>query len=336
MKEHSKNRLEEILNKLPESELSTGQLQEILNKIRNIKVNVLLIGGTGVGKSSTINALFSMDKAKISANAKIGHGVTPETKEIQKYELENIILWDTPGLGDNENDDDKYKKMIVAKLQEEDDDKNALIDLVLLILDAGSRDYSSAFTLIKEVIVQNLKGQHERLLIGINQADLAMKGKGWNIEKNQPDDELIRVLEEKVIDAKIRILKSSGIDTEPVYYSAGYSYKDDHRNPYNMEKLLNYILKRLPEKKRFVILNDLNSDEDNFKDNDSKNDYKSENEGYFGNSFFSFLTFIGTAIKSIYTFLQDNPDITETIKEFFKGKSSRNQNSTSKEKHRKK
>jgi predicted GTPase len=33
-------------------------LKKILERIKYTKINVLLIGGTGVGKSSTINALF--------------------------------------------------------------------------------------------------------------------------------------------------------------------------------------------------------------------------------------------------------------------------------------
>lgn len=36
-----------------------------LIKIRNRKVNIMLTGATGSGKSSTINAMFDMDIAKV-------------------------------------------------------------------------------------------------------------------------------------------------------------------------------------------------------------------------------------------------------------------------------
>ena len=61
----------------------------------------MLVGSTGSGKSSTINALFNMDIAKV------GVGVDPETTDIAKFELDNLIIWDTPGLGDGIDSDKK-------------------------------------------------------------------------------------------------------------------------------------------------------------------------------------------------------------------------------------
>ena len=53
-------------------------------------VNLLLVGATGSGKSSTINAMFNMQVAKV------GVGVDPETACIEKYELGGLTIWDTP------------------------------------------------------------------------------------------------------------------------------------------------------------------------------------------------------------------------------------------------
>ena len=50
----------------------TKRLSRLL-KIRGKKVNIMLTGATGSGKSSTINALFHMEVAKV------GVGVDPET-----------------------------------------------------------------------------------------------------------------------------------------------------------------------------------------------------------------------------------------------------------------
>ena len=56
---------------------------------------MLITGATGCGKSSTINALLGIDVARV------GYGVDPETMTIGKCDLENLILWDSPGLGDS-------------------------------------------------------------------------------------------------------------------------------------------------------------------------------------------------------------------------------------------
>ena len=57
-----------------------------LAKLREKQINIMITGATGCGKSSTINALFEAEKAKV------GVGVDPETMEIQKFELDKLIL----------------------------------------------------------------------------------------------------------------------------------------------------------------------------------------------------------------------------------------------------
>ena len=75
----------------------------------------MITGATGSGKSSTINALFDMEVAKV------GVGVDPETMDIKKYELDNLVLWDSPGLGDGKEADVKHAKNIIEKLYEKGD-----------------------------------------------------------------------------------------------------------------------------------------------------------------------------------------------------------------------
>ncbi|MDQ7084395.1 MAG: hypothetical protein Q9M36_05470, partial [Sulfurovum sp.] len=106
--------------------------------------------------------------------AKVGVGVDPETMEIKKYELENLILWDSPGLGDGKDKDIQHSKGIIKKLNELDKDGNSLIDLVLVILDGGSRDLGTSYELINQVIIPNLgENVKDRILIAINKADTA-------------------------------------------------------------------------------------------------------------------------------------------------------------------
>ena len=253
---------EDILN----SELSEQEKNKMLKNIQSLKnqqINLMITGATGSGKSSTINALFDADVAKV------GIGADPETMDITKYTLKNLILWDSPGLGDGKEADARHSKNIIKKLSETDSNGNYLIDLVLVILDGGSRDYGTSYELINNVIIPNLgKNAADRILVAINQCDVAMKGKHWNNAINQPDETLKKFLEDKVASVRRRIRESTGVDIEPIYYSAGYKESEfDKQNPYNLSKLLYYIIQHTPAEKRLTIMNNTSQDADNWKDN---------------------------------------------------------------------
>lgn len=241
-----------------------------LARLKDTKVNILITGATGCGKSSTINALFNTEKAKV------GQGVDPETMEIAKYELDNIILFDSPGLGDGKEADRRHSKNIIDKLYEKDKDGNLLIDLVLVLLDGSSRDLGTSFELINNVIIPNLGDDKKRLLIAINQADMAMKGRYWNKEKNHPEPELIKFLDEKVESTRRRIKEATDVDVEPIYYAAGYKEGSSTQNPYNLSKLLAHILRHTKEEKRAVFAQDINKDKKIWEDDDKLEDYHTE------------------------------------------------------------
>ena len=98
---------EDLKQDVYNSNLSETQKQKMLKNILSLQsqtINIMITGATGCGKSSTINALFDSEVAKV------GIGVDPETMEIQKYTLDNLILWDSPGLGDGKEADNKHSK----------------------------------------------------------------------------------------------------------------------------------------------------------------------------------------------------------------------------------
>ena len=239
-------------------------------KLKKEKVNLMVTGATGCGKSSTINALFGVEVAKV------GTSVDPETMEIEKYELDNLVIWDTPGLGDGKEADNRHSKRMIDKLYEKDENGNLLIDLVLVILDGGSRDLGTSYELINNVIIPNLgENRENRILVAINQADVAMKGKYWNDEENKPEKELEIFLDKKVESVKKRIKEATGIEIEPIYYSAGYKEEGYiQQKPYNLSKLLYYILQHTPEEKRVIYAQNLNQEEVMWKSNDELKNYK--------------------------------------------------------------
>lgn len=241
-------------------------------KLKEQKLNIMITGATGCGKSSTINAMFDMEVAKV------GVGVDPETIEIEKYDMDNLVLWDTPGLGDGKEADNRHAKNIIRKLAEKDEDGNALIDLVLVILDGGTRDLGTSYELINHVIIPNLgKDKENRILVAINQADMAMKGRNWDFEQNRPNEQLVAFLEEKVVSIRERVYEATGVKIEPIYYSAGYKEEGGKQGkPYNLSKLLYYIVKATPSKKRMIYAQTTNKKKEMWEDNDELKVYGEE------------------------------------------------------------
>ena len=84
------------------NENEKSKLLKNVMRLKDNKINIMITGATGCGKSSTINALFDTEVAKV------GVGVDPETMEIEKYELDNLILWDMPGVGDGMEADNRH------------------------------------------------------------------------------------------------------------------------------------------------------------------------------------------------------------------------------------
>ena len=318
--------LEEEILKSKSSEDEKKDLLKRLRKFCNTETNIMLVGATGCGKSSTINALFAVGEedeeeteevvvedgddedtevvAEVKAKkkphyvevAKVGSKADPETKDIEKYKIGNLVLWDTPGLGDGTEIDEHHKEVITELLREENDDGNALIDLVLVILDGSTRDLGTSYKILNDVIIPELKDDTNRILIALNQADIAMKtGRHWDYEKNEPDETLVAFLNEKVESIKTRIKEDSDLDVEPVYYCAGYEEESgDVVRPYNLSKLLYYIMNSLPAEKRVAIMEGINTDSDNYEHNDEDEDY---NEG-IKDSFYDSFDYIGEGVDT--------------------------------------
>jgi predicted GTPase len=264
---------EMLLQGINQSELSETDKNKLLKNIHQLQssqVNLLITGATGVGKSSTINALYDQNIAKV------GVSPNPETMCITRYELGNLIIWDSPGLGDGAEADAAHTEAIVAKLHENDEHGNALIDLVLVLLDGSSRDLGTSFDLINKVVIPNLGEDKSRIIVAINQADQAMKGRGWNVAENRPDDTLRNFLEEKVVSVKKRIFDGVGITIEPIYFSAGYTDGVQKQSPYNLSKLLYYIVLHTPEHKRLAYVSNINTEEGNWEHDDGLEDYLNE------------------------------------------------------------
>ena len=225
--------------------LNNYRVRDIEKKLEKAKfrpLDVMVTGVTGAGKSTTLNTIFRKNVATV------GNGVEPETMYLDYYSLNDVFrLWDTPGLGDGVANDETHKRKLVDLLYKTyslDGNIYGWIDSVIVVLEGLNRDMGSTYTLLNEVIVPNI--QAERILVVINQADMAMKGRHWNKETNRPDEVLLDFLEKQTISIQNRVKEATGVTIKkPVYYSAEYGY--------NVEKLLDFIIDNMIVERRSLI-----------------------------------------------------------------------------------
>ena len=271
-----KNSLDDMFDFLTnEPDLDDGIKQQLLlhlQKLHSVQVNILITGATGSGKSSTINALFKGEKAKV------GQTLNPETMSIEKFTLDNITLWDSPGLGHGIDQDKKHAKNITNKLYETDSNGDALIDIVLVILDGSNRDFGTTINLINNVILPAIDNDTKRLLVAMNKCDMALSGRHWDHENNQPKENLVKFLDEQVAIVKQRIYESTSVSIHPIYYSAGYKEDSEEQIPYNLSKLLMFIVQHTKPEKRAIYVNDINHDPKMWSNDDKLEDYRANTE----------------------------------------------------------
>lgn len=214
--------------------------QRLLNKRFQYPLNIALVGATGVGKSSTINAMLG------EPYSKVGEGTTPQTQRATEYRLsQKVRFYDTAGFGDGQEADKRHAKSLIRLLNLARNDLAYAhkVDLVLVILDGGSRDLGTAYKLITNIILPNIESS--RVLIAINKADMAMSGRYWDFDKNEPQSKLIDFLDNKVNSTKERIKEATGLTIPtPIYYSADCSY--------NIDKIFEFIIDNLPTHRRYV------------------------------------------------------------------------------------
>lgn len=198
---------------------------------------IAVIGETGVGKSSTLNAMFN-------AGLQVDH-VRACTKKSEKLNIPvneikglngSVIIYDMPGLGEDIDADEFHKNTYRKVLRK--------CDVALWVLDGSSRQFSHTQRVLRD-LVDPIMGDLERLVFGINKIDLIEPGK-WNDKYNLPSLDQEKNISIKVEDVIHKIGKVCNISKEKIIPFSATKW-------YRLAELFGAMLDACPEERAWVV-----------------------------------------------------------------------------------
>jgi uncharacterized protein len=215
--------LEKYKSQIDTSNVSDGDVDKVFEQLKQKLIeeldrptHIAVIGKTGVGKTSTINALFGTDW-------KISH-VRAATKEEQVFIYEGergrLKISDLPGFAEDIDTEDLYREIYTRVLNE--------CDVALLILKADARDMMEVQRFLRDVVSKSLNNLVKRIVVGLNQVDLVQPGKwldGPNLPSREQEKSIETIIKERVKSIrKVCAVKPSQV----IAYSAVKRYRLVH------------------------------------------------------------------------------------------------------------
>lgn len=195
-----------------------------------------VIGVSGTGKSSTINAMFK-------TTLKVGH-TRACTKEFLATDMEmkilkgpakdepvNLVVVDAPGLGEDISKDPSYLEQYQERLPD--------CDIILWIMAARNRAVS-----LDQQYLRQLGRFHERMVFAVNQVDI-VHPMDWSESTNLPSMEMEDNILDIVRDRAQKIGEIIGRKPLVTPFSAARGY--------NLEALFHALIASAPETRKFVF-----------------------------------------------------------------------------------
>ena len=239
------NFLTQLVPTLRQNGMTDNQIeelqQELVKKMQEVPdPTIAFIGFTGVGKSSTLNALFNAGQ-EVSDVRACTQFAQSFTGNIEKYtgSKGSINVYDMPGLGESKIKDRQHYRTYEKVLP--------TVDVIVWMFNASDRSMTPMQDAIETLIARIGDGFTKHLVFVVNKADTTQPGEtAWNEQFNVPSEEQKRNIEEfeKYILERVH-------EVLPRWNGTIVTYSAKRR--YHLEQLMTAMVQAMPEKYSWVL-----------------------------------------------------------------------------------
>lgn len=195
---------------------------------------VAVVGASGTGKSSTLNALFGQ---RLPVSHSVRGTVAFTQFKLHAHPRDPLfrplpfVFMDAPGLGEDLRKDPEYLEAYDKHLPE--------CDLILWIVSARNRALA-----LDQQFLQRFGTFSERIILGINQVDIVHPN-NWDARTNLPSPEQEAIIDTIVEDRRQRLSTIVNRELMTVAYSAEKRWR--------LVELLNAVMSACASERRFMF-----------------------------------------------------------------------------------
>lgn len=197
---------------------------------------LVLIGEAGVGKSTTVNALFNAGQPVGHTRATTDHAYAIQVEEVSgtRGMLEVV---DMPGIGDDVANYHRYLDLYLRVLP--------TADAIVWVHPAEDRSVHLVQQALMDLLGQSAPDLSERLVLALNKAD-EIDPHDWNQSANLPSARQLEALRERAADFTEKIVR-----VLPAWQGRAVTYSA--RQHYNLTALFKEMMQAVPQQRRWVL-----------------------------------------------------------------------------------